>query len=113
MVVVLYTIYRVVTRSLSCQKFSVLEEFVLSPIDGWAKVSVKISQIVQHVWVWNQMTTFMMFFGLFQLLPFQLCWCCCVVLQEEDLEKKSEMKVDIQEGPPPSSSWSFGSRFRA
>ena len=40
--------------------------------------------------------------------------CCrfscavCVVLQEEDLEKKSEMKVDIQEGPPPSSSWSFG-----
>lgn len=60
MVVLLYTIYRVVTRSLSCQKFSVLEELVLSPIDGWAKVSVKISQIVQHVWVWNQMTTFMM-----------------------------------------------------
>jgi len=28
-----------------------------------------------------------------------------VNLEEEDLEKKSEMKVDIQEGPPPSSSW--------
>ena len=48
------------------------------------------------------------FWAVSVVLPFQLCWCCCVVLQEEDLEKKSEMKVDIQEGPPPSSSWSFG-----
>ena len=42
MVVLLYNISRVVACSLSCQKFSVLEELVLSPIDRWAKASVKI-----------------------------------------------------------------------
>ena len=41
-VVLLYNISRVVAPSLSCQKFSVLEELVLSPIDRWAKASVKI-----------------------------------------------------------------------
>ena len=42
------------------------------------------------------------------VLPFS--WRVLFSCQEEDPEKKSEMKVDIQEGPPPSSGWSFGSK---
>ena len=33
-------------------------------------------------------------------------------LQEEVPEKEMEMKVDIQEGPPPSSGWRLGSWWR-